>query len=67
MILKNKHRETASSIQRGTDKDSLQEIVHRAQITTLNLNHPHATEDGTEPYLTKPVKDLVKDYKGNRD
>ena len=33
----------------------------------LSLNHPHATEDGTEPYLAKPVKDLVKDYKGNRD
>ena len=36
-------------------------------MTTLNLNHPHATKDGTKPYLAKPVKDLIKDYKGNRD
>ena len=33
----------------------------------LSLNHPHATEDGIEPYLAKPVKDLVKDYKGSKD
>ena len=33
----------------------------------LSLNHPHATKDGTKPYLAKPIKDLVKDYKGNRD
>jgi len=40
-------------------KDVLQEIVHRAQPTTLSLNHPYTTED-----RAKPVKDLVKDYKG---
>jgi len=25
------------------------------------------TEDGTKPYLAKLVKDLAKDYKGNRN
>jgi len=45
----------------------LQEIVHRAQLTTINLSHPHTTEDRTKPYLTNPVKDLIKDYKGNRN
>ena len=54
-----------SSIQRGTDEEALQEIVHRAQLTTLSLSHPHTTEDGTKPYLAKPVKGLIKDYKGN--
>ena len=46
-----------------TDKETLQEIVHRARLTTLCPSYPHATEDRTEPYLAKLVKDLVKDYK----
>ena len=33
----------------------------------LSLNYPYITEDGTKPYLAKPVKDLAKDYKGNRN
>ena len=33
----------------------------------LSLNHPYAIEDGTKLYLAKLVKDLIKDYKGNRD
>ena len=41
----------------------MQEIIHRAQLTILSLNHPHTTEDRTEPYLAKLVKDLIKDYK----
>ena len=49
------------------DKDALQENVHRAQLTTLSLSYSYTTEDGAKPYLAKPVKDLVKDYKGNRD
>jgi hypothetical protein len=49
------------------DRDALQEIVHRAWLTTLSLSHPYTTEDRTEPYLAKLVKDLVKDYKGNRN
>ena len=49
------------------DKDAPQENVYRAQLTTSSLNHPHTTKDGTEPYPAKPVKDLVKDYKGNRN
>ena len=48
---------------RDVDKDVLQEIVYRAQLTTLSLSHPRTTEDRTEPYLDKLVKDLVKDYK----
>ena len=36
-------------------------------MTTSSLSHPHATEDGTEPCPAKPVKDLVKNYKGNKD
>ena len=39
----------------------MQEIVHRPQMTTLS--HPYTTEDRTEPYLAKLVKDLIKDYK----
>ena len=27
------------------------------------LSHPYTTEDRTEPYLAKLVKDLIKDYK----
>ena len=45
------------------DKDVLQEIVHRAQLTTLSLSHPQTTKDGTKLYLAKLVKDLIKDYK----
>ena len=33
----------------------------------LGLNYPYTTKDGTKPYLAKPVKDLAKDYKGNRN
>ena len=31
----------------------------------LSLNYPYATKDGTEPYLAKLVKGLIKDYKGS--
>jgi hypothetical protein len=47
--------------------DALREIVYGAQLTALSPSYPYATEDRTKPYLAKPVKDLVKDYKGNRD
>ena len=47
--------------ERDVDKDAMQEIVHRPQMTTLS--HPYTTEDRTEPYLAKLVKDLIKDYK----
>jgi hypothetical protein len=45
------------------------ENKHRetAKQYTKSLNYPHATKDGTKPYLAKPVKGLVRDYKGNRD
>ena len=33
----------------------------------LSPSYPHATEDKTEPYLAKLVKDLAKDYKENRN
>ena len=36
-------------------------------MTTSSLNHSYATKDGTEPCPAKPVKDLIKDYKGNKD
>jgi transcriptional accessory protein Tex/SPT6 len=58
---------TKRHCQTREDKEALQEIVHRAQLTTLSLSHPYTTEDRTEPYLAKLVKDLVKDYKGNRN
>ena len=45
----------------------MQEIIYRAQLTILSPSHPHTTKDRTKPYLTKPVKDLIKDYKGNRN
>jgi hypothetical protein len=45
------------------DKDALQEIVHKTWLTTLSLSHPYTTEDRTEPYLARLVKDLVKDCK----
>jgi hypothetical protein len=71
MILENKHRGNGKAVyERGTDKektDTLQEIVHRAQLTTLSLSHPRTTKDRTKPYLAKLVKGLVKDYKGNRN
>ena len=47
--------------ERDVDKDAMQEIVYRPQMTTLS--HPYTTEDRTEPYLAKLVKDLIKDYK----
>jgi len=43
------------------DKDALQEIVYRAQLTTLNLSYPHATKDRTEPCLAELVKGLIED------
>ena len=49
------------------DKDALQENVHKAQLTTLSLSYPYTTKEGAEPYLAKLVKDLIRDYKGNRD
>ena len=63
MILENKYHGNGKAVY----KEAPQEIVHRAQLTTLSLNHPHTTEDGTEPYLAKPVKDLIKHYKENRN
>ena len=30
------------------------------------LSHPYTTEDRTEPYLAKLVKNFIKDYKENR-
>ena len=33
----------------------------------LSPSYPYATEDKTEPYLAKLVKDLAKDYKENRN
>ena len=60
-------RKRQSSTQRGTDKDALQEIIHRTQLTTLSLSHPYTTKDKAKPYLAKLVKDLIKDYKGNRN
>ena len=33
----------------------------------LSLSYPYTTKGGTKLYLAKLVKDLVKDYKGNRD
>ena len=36
-------------------------------MTTLSLSYLYATKDGAKPYLAKPVKDLIRDYKGNRD
>jgi hypothetical protein len=45
------------------DKDTLQEIIHRAWLTTLSLSYPYTTKDGTKPYLAKLEKGLIKDYK----
>ena len=33
----------------------------------LSLSYSYITKGGTKLYLAKLVKDLVKDYKGNRD
>ena len=33
----------------------------------LSLSHPYTTEDRAKPCLAKLVKDLIKDYKGNRN
>jgi len=33
----------------------------------LSLNYPYITKDGTKLYLAKLVKDLAKDYKGNKN
>jgi hypothetical protein len=67
MILESKHRGNGKAVyERATDKDALQEIVHRARLTTLSLSYPYATKDRTKPYLAKQVKDRVKDYKGSR-
>jgi len=33
----------------------------------LSLNYPYITKDGTKLYLAKLVKDLAKNYKGNRN
>jgi len=41
--------------------------LYRAQLTTLSLNHPYAIKDRTKPYWDKLVKDLVRNYKGNRN
>ena len=68
IILHNKHRGNGKAVyEEALTKDVLQEIVYRAQLTTLSLNHPYMTEDRTRPYLARLVKDHVKDYKGNRN
>jgi hypothetical protein len=61
MILENKHRGNGKAVY----KEALQDIVHRAQLTTLSPSHPRTTKDGTKPYLAKLIKGLVKHYKGN--
>ena len=47
--------------ERDVDKDAMQEIVYRPQMTILS--HPYTTKDRTELYLAKLAKDLIKDYK----
>lgn len=42
-------------------------LCKRSYIEHSRPCHPHAIKDETEPYLAKPVKDHVKDYKGNRN
>ena len=49
--------------ERDVDKDAMQEIVYRVWLTTLSLSYPYITEDRSEPYLAKLVKDLIKDCK----
>jgi hypothetical protein len=61
--LENRHRGNGKVVY----KEALIEIVYRAQLTMLSLSYPYTTEDRTELYLAKLVKDLVKDYKGNRN
>ena len=46
---------------RDVNKDAMQEIIYRPQITTLS--YPYMTKDRTKPYLAKLVKDVIKDYK----
>ena len=62
-IRKQAPRNGKAGYERGADKETLQEIVHRARLATLSPGYPHATKDRTEPYLAKLVKDLIKDYK----
>ena len=47
-----------------TDKGALQENVHGAQLTTLSLSYPYATEDGTEPYLAELSEGLCQGLQG---
>ena len=63
MTLENKHRGTVKQYtkrhrQRGAARDRTQ--------GTADHGHPYTTEDRTEPYLAKQVKDHVKNYKRSR-
>ena len=53
-----RHRKTRE------DKDALQEIVHRAQLTTLS--HPYITKDRTKPYLAKPSEGSYQGLQGEQ-
>ena len=48
------------------DKDVLQEIVRKAQLTTLSLSHPHTTKDGTEPYPANPSEGSYQELQGEQ-
>ena len=47
-------------------KETLQETVHRTQLSTLSLSHPYATEDRTEPYLAKPSEGSCQGLQGEQ-
>jgi len=66
--LDNKYRGNGKAVYKeALTKDVLQEIIYRAQLTTLSLNYPHTTKDRTKPYWARLVKDHVKGYKGSRN
>ena len=52
--------------ERDANKETPQEIVHRARPTTLSLSHPYATKDRTEPYLAKPSKGSCQGLQGEQ-
>jgi len=41
-------------------KKVLQEIIYRAQLTTINLNLFYITKDKTKPYLAKLINNFIK-------
>jgi hypothetical protein len=70
MTLENKHRGNGKVVYKGTAR---QEKTKRhckrsywAQLTTLSLSHPYATEDRTEPYLAKPSKGSCQGLRGEQ-